>query len=567
MTEKELHQYLKTHFPKENEHCEWKSFSNLRSDVSGRAGDDVISYVSAIANMEGGHLVMGVEDKTLEVLGIQQLHDYTPENFPYRILGNCTHLPSEGLKVESITTSDTHKTVWILHIPKHAARQPVIAHRKAWQRSGDSLIELTDSRKAAILIEPLHTIDDWSASVCPAATIQELDETAITKARQNFKVKNPRLAVEMEQWDTTTFLTKTKLLVNGQLTRTAILLLGKPEAVVHLSPLQPQISWVLYNKDKVERDYRHFEPPYILAIDEVYAKIRNLKYRYLKDGTLFPEEIDQYDAKNIKEALSNCIAHMDFTLGGRISVAENEDGYISFTNPGAFLPGSVEEVLKSEEPPSFYRNTLLAKTMESFNMIDSIGSGIKRMYRVQRERYFPMPDYDFSGNKVKLTLTGKVLDMDYARVLARNPELSLDEIILLDKVQKRKSLTEEELKQLRAKGLIEGKKPNIIISARVAQATGQKATYTRNKAFTKQQYFDWIIQGIKDHGSLSRQDIEQLLWDRLSDLYSDKQKKVKINNLISDLRKMGKIKNLGSDAKSKWVLIEEPDKQEPIRDE
>jgi ATP-dependent DNA helicase RecG len=156
--------------------------------------------------------------------------------------------------------------------------------------------------------------------------------------------------------------------------------------------------------------------------------------------------------------------------------------------------------------------------------------------------------------------------MDYARVLARNPELSLDEIILLDKVQKRKSLSEEELKQLRAKGLVEGKKPNIIISARVAQATGQKASYTRNKAFTKQQYFDWIIQGIKDHGSLSRQDIEQLLWDRLSDLYSDKQKKVKINNLISDLRKMGKIRNIGSDAKSKWVLIDSANDPEPIRD-
>ncbi len=82
MTEQELHQYLKTHFPKENEHCEWKAFSNLRSDVSGRAGEDVISYVSAIANMEGGHLVMGVEDKTLEVFGIQQLHDYTPKALP-----------------------------------------------------------------------------------------------------------------------------------------------------------------------------------------------------------------------------------------------------------------------------------------------------------------------------------------------------------------------------------------------------------------------------------------------------------------------------------------------------
>ena len=190
-------------------------------------------------------------------------------------------------------------------------------------------------------------------------------------------------------------------------------------------------------------------------------------------------------------------------------------------------------------------------------MIDSIGSGIKRMFRVQRERFFPMPDYDFSGNKVKVTLTGKVLDMDYARVLARNPKLSLNQIILLDKVQKRKPLLEAEIKLLRAKGLIEGKKTNIIISAKLAQTTGQKAVYTRNKAFSKQQYFDWIMQGIQDHGSLSRKDIEELVWTKLSDLYDEKQKKKKITNLISEMSRNETIKNVGSDAAPKWVLKEQ----------
>jgi ATP-dependent DNA helicase RecG len=554
MTEQELHQYLKSHFPKENEHCEWKAFSNLRSDVAGRAGEDVISYVSAIANMEGGHLVMGVEDKTIAVLGIQQLHDYTPENFPYRILGNCPHLQSEGLKVEPFTSSDTNKTIWVLNIPKHSARQPVIAHRKAWQRSGDSLIEMTTSRKAAILVEPLHTLDDWSAVICPTATLHQLDETAIAKASKNFRVKNPRLADEVELWDTVTFLTKTKLLVNGQLTRTAILLLGKPESVVHLSPLQPQISWVLYNKDKVERDYQHFEPPYILAVDEVYAKIRNLKYRYLKDGTLFPEEIDQYDAKNIKEALSNCIAHMDFTLGGRISVAENEDGYISFINPGAFLPGSVEKVLKSEEPPSFYRNTLLVKTMEAFNMIDSIGSGIKRMFRVQRERYFPMPDYDLSANKVKVTLTGKVLDIEYARVLARNPELSLDEIILLDKVQKRKELTETEVRLLKGKNLIEGRKPNFHISISVAEKTEQRADYIKARGFKDDHYKAMILDFIDKYGSASKGDIDKLVLDLLPKVLNDSQRANKVRNLVYAMSKRDKtIANSGTSRYPKWL--------------
>jgi len=177
------------------------------------------------------------------------------------------------------------------------------------------------------------------------------------------------------------------------------------------------------------------------------------------------------------------------------------------------------------------------------------------MFTYQRSRFFPMPEYDLSGGKVKLTITGKVLDLNYARTLAKNPSLSLLEIMLLDKVQKRKKLSKEELTLLRTKGLVEGKMPNIIISAKVAQTTGQKATYTRNKAFSKQQYFDWMIKGIKDHGSLTREDIEQLIWDRLSDLYTEKQKKTKISNLLSELRDKGAIKNIGSDSKSKWILL------------
>ena len=70
MTEQELHDYLQAHYSTENESCEHKAFSRLRHAVSGKAGDDAISYVSALANMEGGQLILGVEDGTLNIQGI-----------------------------------------------------------------------------------------------------------------------------------------------------------------------------------------------------------------------------------------------------------------------------------------------------------------------------------------------------------------------------------------------------------------------------------------------------------------------------------------------------------------
>ncbi|HPZ87225.1 MAG TPA: ATP-binding protein [Flavihumibacter sp.] len=318
--------------------------------------------------------------------------------------------------------------------------------------------------------------------------------------------------------------------------------MGKAEATSHITPVQPQISWVLYDRDKIEKDYQHFEPPYIIVLDDVFAKIRNLKFRYLKDGTLFPEEIDQYDPQNIKEALSNCIAHMDYSLGGKIAVAENEDGYISFTNPGSFLPGSVEQVIRSEDPPTFYRNTLLVRTMQSFNMIDSIGSGIKRMFIVQRHRYFPMPDYELLANKVKLTLTGKVLDMDYARALVRNPDLDLEEIIMLDKVQKKKLLSDNEIKHLKEKRLIEGRKPNFHISAFVAEKTGQKENYILSKGIDDEYCKKLIEEYIKRFGKAKRAGIEKLMLNKLPDVLSPKQKKHKIKNLLQAMKKEQRIK-------------------------
>ena len=192
--------------------------------------------------------------------------------------------------------------------------------------------------------------------------------------------------------------------------------------------------------------------------------------------------------------------------------------------------------------------------MESFNMIDSIGSGIKRMYRVQRERYFPMPDYDFSGNKVKLTLTGKVLDMEYARVLARNPELSLDEIILLDKVQKRKELTDAEVRQLKAKNLIEGRKPNFHISVSVAEKTEQKADYIKARGFKDDHYKAMILEFIDKYGSASKEDIDKLVLDLLPKVLKEGQRSNKVRNLVYAMSKRDKtIKNSGTSRYPKWI--------------
>jgi ATP-dependent DNA helicase RecG len=165
-----------------------------------------------------------------------------------------------------------------------------------------------------------------------------------------------------------------------------------------------------------------------------------------------------------------------------------------------------------------------------------------------------MPYYDLTGGKVKVTITGKVLNIEYARLLAKNKELTLDEIILLDKVQKKQLLNDFEERQLKAKKLIEGRKSNYFISIKVAQKTGLKAAYSKNKAFDKSYYLDLIEKSIKEHGSIGRNDVDDLLWKKLPEWMNEGQKKIKINNLLSEMRRKDRIRNEGTFSRPKWVL-------------
>lgn len=440
----------------------------------------------------------------------------------------------------------------MFQIPAAPQGIPISFEGHYFGRDGEELCALNLEKLERIRSQRIQ--EDWSAVIVTEATIEDLDPAAIQLARVNYKSKFTDKSDEVDKWDNVTFLNKAKLTIKGKITRTAIILLGLEESEHFLSPAEIKIRWVLKSSTNVDKDYEVFSCPFLLAVDKVYGKIRNLKYRYITESSLFPEETLRYEPYSIREALNNCIAHQDYKLGGRINVIEIEDEELIFTNYGAFIPGSVEKVVTDDAPEENYRNKFLATAMFNLKMVDTAGGGIKKIFNYQRDRLFPLPDYDLSGGKVKVTIAGKVLDLDFATVLARHKELTLDEIILLDKVQKKKKLTAIEERHLRSKKLIEGRRPNYYISLGVASQTGQKAEYSKNRALDKAYYLDMVIKAIKQHKHMERKDIDELLWTKLPAWMDDTQRKIKINNLLSEMRKKGMIINEGSDAKPRWVL-------------
>ncbi len=534
--------------PVENEIVEFKEAKNqYEKDKLGQ----YFSALSNEANLKGqpyAYIIFGVKnDRTIVGTNIndRQINEYKRE------MANHT-IPR--LSFETVDKVEEDRgLVLIFKIPAAPQGEPVSWKEHFYGRDGESLGALHEYEKEKILNQKKEL--DWSAQIVPHATINDLSQEAIQFARQEYINKNKDKKEEILLWDEITFLNKAKVTIQGKITRTALLLLGKPESDHFINPAQAKITWILKDKDNIEKDYEHFYCPFILSVNEVKKKIRNLKYRYIIDGTLFPDEVDQFDPYIIRESLNNCIAHQDYTLKGKINVVEREDGILTFVNSGKFIPESIESVIKADAPETTYRNPFLSTAMVNLNMIDTTGSGIKNMFTIQKNKYFPLPEYDLSNTRVQVTITGKVLDEKYAKKLVQIPDLSLQEIMLLDKVSKGKPISNFDATELKNKHLIEGRKPNYHISSNVALKTNEKELYIKNRGLKDDYYKKMIVEYIDKYGSATKTDIDHLILDILPYVLDENQKANKVRNLVYALSKKDQlIENQGTVRFPKWVL-------------
>ena len=535
---------------------EWLEFKRNRYDPK-QLGE----YLSALANsacladQPAGYLIFGIDDETHQVVGT----DFDPRNTKAK--GNQDLLlwlaaglhPNTGFELRIVDCPAGRVVVFEV---RPARDQPVNFYGTAHIRVGSSKTKLSNHPEKARAIWTHGS--DWSAEVCERASLDDLDPEAIAKAREQFIVRHSSQAAEIEGWDNTTFLNKARVLWQGALTNAALLLLGRPESSALLVPAVARISWILKDAHNRELDYEHIEPPFLLAGDRLLQRIRNLTVRALPNGTLFPEEFTQYDPWVIREALHNSIAHQDYRLKGRIVVVEFPDR-ILITNVGDFLPGDVATVIRQDAPQAIYRNPFLARAMVELNLIDTQGGGIKRIFDTQRKRSFPLPDYDLTEtetSRVAVSLHGRILDERYTRLLMERTDLDLDRAMLLDRVQKGLSISREEHRRLKADGLVEGRYPNLMVAGLVAKATGEAGRHIRERGFDKQYYSDLIVALVREHGPVSRKEIDQTLIPKLPDRLTDVQKRSRIRNLIQRLRHANWIVNRGTRAQPAWTLTD-----------
>ena len=519
--------------------------------------DKIGRYFSALsneANLRSGErswLVFGVNNRTRAVDGT----DYRPE--PDRL---------QGLKNQVAQDTEPRITFRDIHVLNHPAGRVVLfeippAPRGipiAWKghyyaRAGESLVPLGLAKQDEIRRQT--AAEDWTAQVVPGATLADLDAAALDKARESFaqKYANRFRTEEVRNWKLAAFLDRCRITQDGQITRGALLLLGKAESVRFLLPHPAQLTWKL---EGPERAYEHFGPPFLLNTTRLYQRIRNIQLRLLPQDELLPVEVSKYDQKIVLEALHNCIVHQDYTRNGRVIVTERPDRLL-FENEGSFFEGQPDDYVQGNKTPRRYRNPFLAQAMSELNMIDTMGYGIHDMHARQAQRYFPMPDYDLTEpGTVKMTIYGGVVDPAYTRLLMQKTDLLLTDILALDRVQKDLPIPDHAVVRLRRAKLIEGRRPHLHVSAAVAAATGNKADYIRTRTLDDNHYEKLLTEYLTKFGSASRAEINKMLLPKLSEALTEEEKVRKINSLLTKWRRSGLIQNQGSDRVPQWTLAE-----------
>lgn len=285
----------------ENEVVEFKQAGNDYDT------DKIGEYFSALSNeanlrnAERAWLVFGVSNKTRSIIG----SDYRLETERLHSLKNQIAQATEP----SITLREIHVLnhpqgrVVLFEIPAAPRGIPIAWKGHYYARAGESRTSLGLDKQDEIRQQTL--LQDWTAQVIPTASFSDLDEIAVNTARESFaqKYANRFEKDEVMNWPLDAFLNRARITQNGQITRAALLLLGKAESAHLLLPHPAQLSWKLEGQ---EQAYEHFGPPFLLSTTALYKRIRNIQLRILPDDQLVPIEVSKYRSTVKKQCWKPC---------------------------------------------------------------------------------------------------------------------------------------------------------------------------------------------------------------------------------------------------------------------
>jgi ATP-dependent DNA helicase RecG len=530
MTTKELLQLISQ---KESQVLEFKESTGEKKEIC--------ETICAFANVNKGIILVGIKNNgELSKVNITEKSQTDITD----CFGKFTPMITSLVSFEIVTLGSFN----ILVITVQKSNKNVFFDFKKYTRVGASNQNTTEEFINKFNLEP----NDWSFQICENVTFEDLDPEALELAKQGFLLKNPHLKSESQSWNTEQFLKKAKMLNNGKITNSAVLLLGTRDLIPNHSG-STEISW---KEITLGATPELFEIPFVLAIPRAINKIAINKIELNRKFFGHPETNifkSNYTLEILRECVANAVAHQDYSKNARIIILESIHKQVVIRNHGVSLYNKEEfnKIRESKETPDRYRNRFLVQCMREIGLVESQGTGHRKIFEYNtKEVYLPLPEVDWNDKeRFVLTIYGASLDPRFAEILQQcRDDLEPEQILLLDQVQKNLRVNPKEFTKLKKKGLVEGTPTKSRLTYEIAiasQKVEEEDTKTQQHNFRNT--FETLIllpvQNRKD--GMTKQEMMEYILHHLPYTKEFNQDKLikDINNSLTKLRNKNLIYN------------------------
>lgn len=478
----------------------------------------ILGYVVALANANGGYLVLGMEDAfPHKVVGTSQCENALGklENEIYKAL----QIPVDAYEL----FDEQNNRVVVVEIPRHPVGKALRFEDVPLWRSGEELIPMPDKVLFSILQE---TDPDYSQAICEGVTIDDLDKEAIDILKEKYarKQNNPTFTSLSDRQA----LSDLKLIEGNKVTNAAVLLVGKTEIIQQNFP-QAKVQHEFRTTEGQERfDKRlSFVAPFYILIDQLWKAVNDRNGSVPVQEGAYMFDIPFFNEEVIREVINNAFAHRDYRLASEI-VIKQYPTKLSVISPGGFPIGvTLENILTVSSTP---RNRLLADVLAATGIVERSGQGMDVIFRLTLSEGKQTPDYSKTNDyQVTAILSATVKDPGFAlfiksiqQELPENQKLSVFDVLTFCAIREGKQPKDKEIaKRLYSMGYLEkrGKTSAIryILPRRYYELTGNQSEYSELTDWDDEQIWSVLFRYLKKYGTAKKTDIAKLIGQHISD--------------------------------------------------
>jgi ATP-dependent DNA helicase RecG len=378
-----------------------KSVADLLSEREGTRLDfkqdlssmkRVLETVCSFLNTAGGTLVVGVEDRTRVVLGLDDV-ERQEEKLANAVASAIEPQPTVQLEIV------THEGRDLLLLRASYAAGPFFVKDKGVERGTFVRIgsnSLPASPEKVAELERARRMGAWDQEPIGGLTRADLDQRAIKRwldvvGERPTDAKLRGLGVLAEY--------------GGRLvpTRAGVILFGREQAI-HFP--DAQIRCVRFRGADKSRPVVKSEDRDDTVLDGIEAAVRFIERntdRIVRiTGRTRREELDLYPRPAVREVLNNAVAHADYAVeGASIFVALYSDR-LEISSPGTWPPGFSREDFESGV--SLRRNKAISRVLMRLGVIEGYGSGYDRVITACRDDGYPEPEWVENGPQIKVVI-------------------------------------------------------------------------------------------------------------------------------------------------------------------